>query len=296
MSTAGARFSLNQATTKYWPLDELVAGCVDAGVTGVGLWREETQAFGVTKAATLVRDAGLHVTSLCRGGFFQTPDWYDENRRAIDEASELGAPELVLVSGGLPDGSRDVDAARTHVGDAIGALVPHALAAGVRLAIEPLHPMYASDRCVVSTLSQALDLAAPHPADAVGVVVDTYHLWWDDQIWDQIARAGRERRIACFQLADWITPLPAGVLLGRGLPGEGCIELRRFAEAVDAAGYTGPVEVEVFHADVWARPGREVLDAALEGYRSHVLEPVAGESVAGTTGTAPGTKGTGEAR
>jgi sugar phosphate isomerase/epimerase len=144
------------------------------------------------------------------------------------------------------------------------------VAAGVRLAIEPLHPMFCSDRCVVSSLGQALDLAAPHPAEAVGVMVDTYHIWWDDQVWAQIARAGAEGRIACFQAADWITPLPEGVLLGRGLPGEGCVQLRRFREAVDAAGYAGPVEVEVFHADVWARPGREVLDATIAGYLEHV--------------------------
>lgn len=265
------RFSLNQATTKYWPIPDLVAGCVEAGVTQIGLWREETRAHGVEKTAALVREAGLAVTSLCRGGFFHTPDWYDENRRAIDEAATLGAPVLVLVSGGLPEGSRDLDAARAHVGEAIGDLVPYALAAGVRLAIEPLHPMFASDRCVVASLGQALDLAAPHPVEAVGVVVDTYHVWWDDQVWTQIDRAGRQGRIACFQVADWITPLPEGVLLGRGLPGEGCVELRRFREAVDATGFTGPIEVEVFHADVWARPGREVLDATLAGYRTHVL-------------------------
>ncbi|MBY8874559.1 sugar phosphate isomerase/epimerase [Micromonospora sp. PLK6-60] len=264
------RFALNSATTRRWPLPELVAGCVDAGVAAVGLWREDLAAYGVAPAAALVRDAGLTVTSLCRGGFFDAPDWYDENRRAIDEAATLGAPVLVLVSGGLPSGGRDLDAARAHVGEALGALVPHALAAGVRLAVEPLHPMFCSDRCVVASLGQALDLAAPHPSEAVGVVVDTYHLWWDDQVWTQIARAGREGRIACFQVADWVTPLPAGVLLGRGLPGAGCVELRRFREAVDAAGYTGPVEVEVFAEQVWRRPGREVLDEAIAGYRTHV--------------------------
>jgi sugar phosphate isomerase/epimerase len=262
------RFSLNQATTKRWPLDELVAGCAAAGVEGVGLWREETQEYGVTKAAALVRDAGLEVTSLCRGGFFDRPDWYEENRRAIDEAATLGAPALVLVSGGLPPGSRDIDAARRHVGDAIGRLVPAALDAGVRLAIEPLHPMFCSDRCVVASLAQALDLAAPYPAEAVGVVIDTYHLWWDDTVWAGIARAGREQRIACFQLADWITPLPAGVLLGRGLPGTGCVDMQRFRDAVAATGYDGFVEVEVFHEDVWARPGAEVLAEALAGYRA----------------------------
>jgi sugar phosphate isomerase/epimerase len=262
------RFSLNQATTKYWPLAELVAGCAAAGVEGVGLWREEVAAYGVTKAAALVRDAGLEVTSLCRGGFFDRPGWYDENRRAIEEAATLGAPALVLVSGGLPAGSRDLDAARAHVGDAVGRLVPFALDAGVRLAIEPLHPMFCADRCVVASLGQALDLAAPYPAEAVGVVVDTYHLWWDDTVWAGIARAGRERRIAAFQLADWITPLPAGVLLGRGLPGAGCVDMQRFADAVAGAGYDGFVEVEVFHEDVWARPGSEVLAEALAGYRA----------------------------
>jgi sugar phosphate isomerase/epimerase len=264
------RFSFNQATATYWPMAELVAGCVAAGVPGVGLWREQVAEYGLDRTAALVRDAGLAVTSLCRGGFFSTEGWFDANRRAIDEAATLGAPELVLVSGGLPEGSRDVDAARAHVGEAIGELLPHARAAGVRLAIEPLHPMFCSDRCVVASLGQALDLAAPYPAEAVGVVVDTYHLWWDDRVWDGIARAGRQGRIACFQVADWITPLPEGVLLGRGLPGEGCVELRRFREAVDAAGYAGPVEVEVFHPDVWARPGREVLDAAVAGYLRHV--------------------------
>lgn len=265
------RFSFNHATAKFWPIPELVTGALDAGIGGIGLWREQVAEYGLAKTAALVREAGLPVTSLCRGGFFNAPDWYDENRRAIDEAATLGTPVLVLVSGGLPAGSRDLDGARRHVGESIAALVPHALAAGVRLAIEPLHPMFCSDRCVVASLGQALDLAAPFPTRAVGVVVDTYHLWWDDRVWSQLVRAGREDRIACFQVADWITPLPEGALLGRALPGDGCVELRRFREAVDATGFTGPIEVEVFHADVWARPGREVLDAALAGYLAHVV-------------------------
>ncbi|MCY1138270.1 sugar phosphate isomerase/epimerase [Actinoplanes sp. Pm04-4] len=263
-------FSLNQATTKRWPLDELVAGCVEAGVEALGLWREEVSEYGTEKAAALVREAGLTVTSLCRGGFFQQPDWYDENRRAIDQAATLGTDTLVLVSGGLPDGSRDIDGARRHIGEAIGALVPDAQAAGVRLAIEPLHPMFCSDRCVVATLDQALDLAAPYPAAAVGVVIDTYHLWWDDKVWDGIARAGREDRLASFQLADWITPLPAGVLLGRGLPGTGSVDMRRFAHAVRETGFDGFVEVEVFNEEVWARPGADVLAEAIAGYEAAV--------------------------
>ncbi|MET8526460.1 sugar phosphate isomerase/epimerase [Micromonospora sp. NPDC005172] len=264
-----ARLSFNQATAQHWPLPEVVAGCVASGVPGIGLWREPVAGYGLARAAKLVRDAGLTVTSLCRGGFFSAEDWQADNLRAIEEAATLGAPELVLVSGGLPAGSRDVDGARRRVADAIGELAPHAAAAGVRLAIEPLHPMFAADRCVIATLGQALDIAERFDPAVVGVVVDAYHVWWDDTVYAQIDRAGA--RIAAFQVCDWVTPLPEGVLLGRALPGDGCIELRRLREAVDAAGYRGPIEVEVFSAGVWARPGAEVLDAAIAGYLRHVV-------------------------
>lgn len=270
------RFSFNQATARHWPLPELVAGCVAASVGAVGLWREQVTGYdaahGHAAAAALVRDAGLAVTSLCRGGLFSQPGWYERNRRAIDQAADLAAPVLVLVSGGLPAGSRDLDGARKRVGEAIGQLVPHAQAAGVRLALEPLHPMYAADRCVVSTLGQALDLAAPYPADAVGVVLDTYHLWWDDQVWAGIATAGAAGRIACFQVADWVTPLPAGALLGRGLPGTGCIDLPRFVAAVAAAGYRGPIEVEVLDEQLWRRPGPDILAATVAAYLALVKD------------------------
>ncbi|MEU4379758.1 sugar phosphate isomerase/epimerase family protein [Micromonospora echinofusca] len=262
------RFSFNQATSQHWPLPEVVAGCVAAGVPGIGLWREPVAAYGLARAAKLVRDAGLEVTSLCRGGFFTADGWREENLRAIEEAATLGTSVLVLVSGGLPAGSRDVDGARHRVADAIAELAPHAAAAGVTLAIEPLHPMFCADRCVVSTLGQALDIAERFDPGVVGVVVDAYHVWWDDTVYAQIARAGA--RIAAFQVCDWVTPLPEGVLLGRALPGDGCIELRRLREAVDAAGYSGPVEVEVFSAEVWDRPGREVLAASVAGYLRHV--------------------------
>lgn len=266
-----SRFSLNQATTKRWPIDALVAGCLARDVTQVGLWRDNVAEFGLTRTADLIQGAGLTVTSLCRGGFFTTPGWREDNLRAIEEAATLGAHTLVLVSGGLPDGSRDLDGARAQVSDALAELAPTASASGVRLALEPLHPMFTADRCVVATLHNALDLITELPASAVGVVIDTYHLWWDETIWTNIARAGRENRIACFQVADWTTPLPAGVLLGRALPGDGCIDLRRFREAVDAAGYTGPIEVEVFHEDIWNTPGPEILDRALTGVQKHVL-------------------------
>ncbi|MEU4419043.1 sugar phosphate isomerase/epimerase family protein [Actinoplanes sp. NPDC024001] len=260
------RFSFNQITAKHWALTDLVKGCVEAEVDKVALWREPVAEYGLERSAALVRDAGLSVTTLCRSGFFQAPDWFDDNRRAIDEAAALGTGVLVLVSGGLPEGSKDIAGARAHVADAIAQLVPHAAAAGVTLAIEPLHPMYAADRCVISTWDQAMAIAEQHPVGQVGVTVDTYHLWWDDTVLPKIEQAGP--RIAIYQLADWITPLPAGVLTGRGLPGDGCVDMRAFHDAVAKAGYTGPIEVEVMNEELWQRPGPEILAATIAGYRS----------------------------
>lgn len=272
-----ARFSLNQMTVRQLPLPDLVAACADLGVPAVGLWREPVQEYGVEAAAKLVRDAGLAVTTLCRGGFLTAIDpaerarALDDNRRAVDEAATLGTDVLVLVSGGLPAGSRDLRGARERIADALAELGPYAEAHGVRLAVEPLHPMFAADRCVVSTLAQALDLAERFPARQVGVAVDTYHVWWDDDAPAQIARAGAGGRIHTFQLADWVTPLPAGVLNGRGQLGDGAIDLREWRAHVEAAGYTGPIEVELFNDALWARDGREVLAETVERFTRHAL-------------------------
>lgn len=270
-----ARLSINQETVRQWSLPELAAGCTAAGIGSVGLWRAPVQAYGVERAARLMRDSGLTVTSLCRGGFFTARDpelrarALDDNRAAVEEAAELGTGSLVLVSGGLPAGDRDIAAARERVADALAELAPYAAERGVRLALEPLHPMYASDRCVISTLGQALDIAERFPAEQVGVVVDTYHLWWDDLAPAHTARAGEGGRIAAFQLADWVTPLPEGVLLGRGQLGDGCIDLRKWCRRVDAAGYQGAIEVEIFNPALWARDGAEVLAEVAERYVLH---------------------------
>lgn len=271
------RLSVNQETVRQLPLPELVEVLVRLGVPGVGLWRAPVREYGVGAAAKLVRDAGLTVTSLCRGGFFTASEPREraaalaDNRAAVDEAATLGTATLVLVSGGLPAGDRDIAGARERVADAVAVLAPYAAERGVRLAIEPLHPMYASDRCVVSTLGQALGIAERFPAEQVGVVVDTYHLWWDDRVAEDIARAGAGGRIASFQVADWVTPLPEGVLLGRGQLGDGCVDLRGLRERVDAAGYSGAVEVEIFNPALWARDGAEVLAETAARYRRHVL-------------------------
>lgn len=270
-----SRFSINQMTVRQLSLPELADACVHLGVPAVGLWREPVQSYGVDATAKLVREAGLTVTTLCRGGFFTAIDPDEraaalaDNRRAVEEAATLGTDTLVLVSGGLPAGSKDLHGARERIADALAELGPYAEQHGVRLAIEPLHPMFASDRCVVSTLTQALDLAERFPAHQVGVTVDTYHIWWDDQAPAQIARAGAGGRIHTFQLADWTTPLPEGVLNGRGQIGDGAIDMREWQGYVEAAGYTGSIEVELFNDGLWARDGREVLAETAERFVTH---------------------------
>ncbi|WP_433517342.1 sugar phosphate isomerase/epimerase family protein [Nonomuraea sp. CA-143628] len=287
--------SLNQRTTKRWSVAEAVEGCVRHGLEAVGLWREEVAEQGLAESVKLVRDAGLRVSSLCRGGFLTTPAdpgpgtsdtsgqasggtarraALDDNRRAIDEAAELGAACLVMVVGGLPgvrpgeplpadsDGagrsfSRDLAGAREQVAEALEVLAPYAGERGVKLALEPLHPMYCADRAVLSTLAQAVDLCLPYPEEQVGVVVDTFHVWWDPRLFEEIARAGG--RIASYQVCDYLQPLPADVLLGRGMMGDGVIDFPPITRAVAAAGYTGDVEVEIFNADVWAADPNEIV-------------------------------------
>ncbi|MEU7758977.1 sugar phosphate isomerase/epimerase family protein [Micromonospora aurantiaca (nom. illeg.)] len=270
-----SRLSLNQRTTQRWSVAQAVDGCVRAGIPAIGLWREPVAEIGVPAAARLVADAGLRVSSLCRGGFLTAADAAGraealaDNRRAIDEAAELRAACLVLVVGGLPPGSRDLAGARQRVADALAELAPYAAERGVRLALEPLHPMYCADRAVLSTLGQALDLAEAFPAEQVGVVVDTFHVWWDPDVWRQIGRAGA--RIASFQVCDFLTPLPADVLLGRGMMGDGHIDFPPLRRAVEAAGYAGDVEVEIFNADVWATDPDLVLATMIARYAERVL-------------------------
>lgn len=271
-----ARLSLNQRTTAQWSLPEALDGARAAGLESIGLWREPVADVGLEKAAQLVAASGLRVSSLCRGGFFTAADAeareaaHTDNLAAIDEAVALGTDVLVLVPGGLPGGSRDLPGARARAAEAIGRLAPYAGERGVRLGIEPMHPIFAADRGVVSSLRQALDLAEEHPADQVGVVVDTYHLWWEPGVEEQIARAGE--RIVAYQVCDWITPVPADNLLGRGMMGDGHVDFAAFTRAVAATGYAGDVEVEIFNADVWAQAGEDVVATMARRY-AELVEP-----------------------
>jgi len=270
------RLSLNTATTKSWTLEEAVEGAVRAGLPAIGLWRDRVAEAGLERAASLVQGAGLRVTSLCRGGFLTAADddgrraALEDNRAAVVEAATLGTRELIMVVGGLPaatgpnaparpGGDKDIVAARRRVADRIGELVPFAQEHDVRLVLEPLHPIFAADRAVLSTLGQCLDLAEQFPAETVGVVVDTYHVWWDPQLREQIARAGRTGRLVSYQVCDWIQPIAHDPLLSRGYMGDGFIDFPTITRWVAETGYTGDVEVEIFNQAIWDTAGDEVV-------------------------------------
>jgi len=267
------RLSLNQATVRHLGLREAAALCARHDIPAIGLWRDRVAETGLAEAVSAVRAAGLHVSSLCRGGFFTRADpdgrraARADNRAAIAEAAELGADTLVLVCGGLMPGQRDLGLARRMVADAIGELVPEAQRLGVRLGIEALHPMFCADRCVISSLGEAVDLALRFPADAVGVVVDTYHVWWDARLPEEVARAGSAgRRIVSYQVCDWVLPLPQDTLLGRGHPGDGVIDFGPISASVAAAGYRGYVEVEIFNSEVWNAPAEQTAATVKERF------------------------------
>ena len=282
MSAPYGRLSLNTKTTNAWTLREAVEGAAAAGLPAVGLWRDRVAEAGLDDAVKILRDNGIRASSLCRGGFLtdigdsaQHDQALEDNRRAIDEAATLGAPELVVVAGGIPD--RDLPGARARLADRLAALVPYAADRGVRLALEPLHPMYCADRAVISTLGQALALAAPHPAHVVGVVVDTVHVWWDPDLRARVADAGAQGRISSYQICDWLVPMAADPLMSRGMMGDGVIDFASITEMVTAAGYRGDVEVEIFNADVWATDPRDVVETMKQRYRKLVL-PSLGET------------------
>lgn len=262
-----SRLSLNSKTTNSWSLPELIVGCRSAGIDQVGLWRELYDGADVADARRAVAVAGLTVTSLCRGGFFPTDDRNERSTRAadnlaaVDECVALGTNVLVLVCGGLA--GRDLAGSRQQVADGVGELAMYAAECGVRLAVEPLHPMYCADRSVVSTLNQALAIVAEHPVETVGVCVDTFHLWWDDTALAQLPTIGP--RIAAYQVCDWLDPLP-DVMLGRGMMGDGVIEFDLWTRAVAESGYRGPVEVEIFNQAIWDMPGDDVATMAKDRY------------------------------
>lgn len=274
LSRDNRHLSINTATVRErWNLRQAIEGIARAGIPAIAPWRDQLQALGVAEAAKLIKTHGLAVSGLCRGGMFTSFDraglarTLEDNRRAVDEAAAIGASALVLVVGGLAPGSRDIEEARRIVRDGIAELLPYAWQAGVPLAIEPLHPMYAADRACVNTLAHANALC-DELGQGLGVALDVYHLWWDPTLADEIARAGRHGRILAFHISDWLVPT-ADLLLDRGMMGDGVIDLQRIRGLVEGAGYDGFCEVEIFSKENWwKRPPEEVLATAIERYRT----------------------------
>jgi len=273
MSDAMSRLSLNQKTVNGWSLPDAVDGCLRAEISWIGVWRDKIEETGLDESARLIRESGLKVSSLCRGGMFPGTTAairsrnVEDNKRAIHEAATIGTDTLVMVCGGL-SGVRAIDDARAMVRDGIEAIVPVAEDHGVKIGIEPLHPAFAADRSVISLLGEANDLAEHFDTPQVGVVIDIYHVWWDPNVYEEISRA-RAYTLG-FHVNDWLVP-NTDPLMSRGMMGDGVVENRRLREAVDSEGYTGPIEVEIFNADTWAMDGDEVLETMKERFKQEVL-------------------------
>lgn len=270
-----AKTSLNTVTVRaQWNLRQCIEGCVRHGIEGIAPWRDKLVEMGVSEAANMIRETGLNVTGLCRGGMFPVADpkarqvVMDDNYRAVDEALEIGADCLVLVVGGLPDGSKDLAGARNQVRDSIAELLEYSRPRYMPLAIEPLHPMYAADRACINTMGQANDLC-DELGDGLGIAVDVYHVWWDPNLEREIARAGRKRLLA-FHVCDWRVPT-RDLLLDRGMMGEGVIDIPLIRSWVENNGYDGLYEVEIFSAeDWWKREPDSVLEIMKERITSAV--------------------------
>jgi sugar phosphate isomerase/epimerase len=266
-----ARLSMNTVTLRErWTLAQCIEGCARHGIPFIDPWRDKVAELGLNNAIRRFRDAGIRPSGVCRAGLFTTGDPIairDENRRAIDETAALGADCIVTVPGGLPAGSKDINAARALAADALAELVPYARAAGVTLALEPLHPMTAGDRSIWSTIDQVLDLC-DDLGEGTGIALDVYHIWWDPNLAAGIARAAG--RIAGYHVCDWKIPT-IDTVFDRGMMGDGVIDIPAITAMVDAAGYTGPIAVEIFSAhDWWKRDPEDVLRVAKERFTAGV--------------------------
>ena len=280
--------SINTATVRQqrgqdWPLLDILDACARRGIRAVSPWRDQVAAAGLQATARRLREHGMQLSGYCRGGMFTYADAagrvaaHGDNLRALDEACELQAACLVLVVGGLPGAlqsravHKNISGAREQVTEGLAELLGEARKRGMPLALEPLHPMYAADRACVNTLEQALDLCdlLDPQCGALGVAVDIYHTWWDPKLAEQIARAGR-RRLLAFHVCDWLTPTQH-LLEDRGMMGDGVIDIPAIRALVEAQGFAGYSEVEIFsRANWWQRDGGEVLDTCIQRHRTVV--------------------------
>ncbi|QQO20886.1 sugar phosphate isomerase/epimerase [Bradyrhizobium diazoefficiens] len=276
--------SLNTATVrKQGDLVEIIDACARHGIRAIDPWRDQVATVGLERAARAVREAGLDLSGYCRGGMFTSDaarrgEVRDDNKRCIDEAKALGASCIVLVVGGLPqysrlgsEASKDIAAARGQVEESLAEMLDYARQAKLPLAIEPLHPAYAADRACVNTTKQALDICDrldPDRSGMLGVALDVYHIWWDPELMGQIARAGQDRLLA-FHVCDWLVPT-RDILNDRGMMGDGVIDIKSVRQAVEAQGFAGYLEIEIFSDDWWGKPMDEVLRTCIARHKTVV--------------------------
>lgn len=263
-----SRFSMNQITTQNWSMSQAIEGYAAQGVGGIACWRQYVDDYGADRTAKHLRDAGLWVASLCTSAWLNASSEadfaaaVDENRRVLDTAARIGAPCVVMVVGGLPQNSKDIAGQRARVRDALFTLAPHARAVGVKMGLEPLHPMYAGDRSVLNSIKVANDLIDEIGDEATGLVPDVYHCWWDPEFESELRRAG-PKRILTFHYCDWL--LPTRNMRDRGMVGDGCVDIPRIRSWLDDIGYDGCFELEIFsELDWWTRPGEEAVRIGIE--------------------------------
>ena len=267
-----SKLCVHTITTKPWKIEEAAMQFSGRGVGGITVWRDTLQGLDIQKTGRMLRDNNLEIVSLCRGGFFPHGDAagrnlaIQDNMKAIDEAAALGAPHVVLVCGSVP--GQPLTESRKQIRDGIYAVLDHAAAAGVKLAIEPLHPMYADNRSAVNTLAQANDIAEEIDSPLLGIAVDVYHLWWDPELEQQIIRCGKNNHLFAFHICDWKTPT-MDFLNDRGLMGEGCIDIKKIRGWVENTGFNGFNEVEVFSNKYWSEDQVGFLEKIKNAYLNH---------------------------
>ena len=270
--TDTSKLCIHTITTKPWDIEEAARNFSAAGVKGITVWRNTLEGRDIKQTGAMLRDHDLSIVSTCRGGFFPSKDFnkrklaIDDNRKAIEEAATLGTQMVVLVCGADP--SQSLEESRKQIRDGIAEIIPDAAAAGVKLAIEPLHPMYADTRSAINTLAQANDMAEELNSPWVGVAVDVYHLWWDSFLEKEIMRCGKNENLFAFHICDWKTPT-IDFLLDRGLMGEGCIPIKKIRSWVQAAGFKGFNEVEIFSTSYWKENQAEFLKKIIAAYKEH---------------------------
>jgi sugar phosphate isomerase/epimerase len=267
------RLCIHTETVKPLSLEEVAEKFEILGIPAVSVWRHTLEGMDTIFAGRMLRDHGLEIVSLVRGGFFPSVDRntrqkaIDDNKQAIEEAAELGAPLLVLVCGSDPD--QDLSVSRDQIAAALEVLVPFAEKSGIRLGIEPLHPMYSDTRSAINTLNQANDMAEKFNSAWLGVVVDLYHTWWDRDLQTEIERCGNLGKIFAYHVCDWKVPTE-DMLLDRGLMGEGCIPIREITDWIEGTGFSGPVEVEIFSNKYWSMNQDEYIGLIKESFGKFV--------------------------